>query len=338
MNQTLSLERLIQSLQTLEQDAITYIHQSEQEKGLLRHTLLGPKSKFAKLSKFIATLPKEDRATAGQLLNKTKRAIEYAIDEKQEEKEDNLSNIDMTMPGHRPTIGHYHPTTIVIHEMNEIFKYMGFSVYDGPEIETDEYNYDRVNLPLDHPARDLQDTLYLKDSPYILRTHTSSVEAHILQDFTPPYRFVIPGKVYRYENVNASNNIMFYQYQGLAVGTDITMAHLKGTLDTFIKKFFGNDRETRFRCKYYPEVEPGVGVDISCAFCKKKGCAVCKGRGWIEMLGAGMIHPNMLRRVGHDPSVISGFAWGMGLDRIVMQRYGINDIRSLYNGDIMYKE
>lgn len=338
MDQMLSLERLLHSLQTLEQDAITYIQQSTQDKGLLRHTLLGPKSEFAKLSKLIGTLPKEERATAGQLLNKTKRAIEHAIDAKQEEKEDNLSTIDITMPGHRPAIGHYHPTTIVIHEMNEIFKYMGFSVYDGPEIETDEYNYDRVNLPPDHPARDLQDTLYLKDSPYILRTHTSSVEAHILQDFTPPYRFVIPGKVYRYENVNASNNIMFYQYQGLAVGTGITMAHLKGTLDTFIKKFFGNDRETRFRCKYYPEVEPGVGVDISCAFCKKNGCAVCKGRGWIEMLGAGMIHPNMLRRVGHDPSVISGFAWGMGLDRIVMQRYGINDIRSLYNGDIMYKE
>ncbi|MCX8009215.1 MAG: phenylalanine--tRNA ligase subunit alpha, partial [Patescibacteria group bacterium] len=163
-----------------------------------------------------------------------------------------------------------------------------------------------------------------------------SVEAHILQDFKPPYRFVIPGKVYRYENVNASNNVMFYQYQGLAVGEGITMAHLKGTLDTFVKKFFGKNRETRFRCKYYPEVEPGVGVDISCGFCAKKGCSVCKGRGWVEMLGAGMIHPNMFRRVGLDPQHSTGFAWGMGLDRIVMQRYGIDDIRSLYNGDIMY--
>jgi phenylalanyl-tRNA synthetase alpha chain len=215
---------------------------------------------------------------------------------------------------------------------------MGFSVADGPEIENDEYNYNRLNLPADHPARDLQDSLYIDEPNFLLRTHTSSVESHLLAEVKPPFRYVIPGKVYRYENANATNNIMFYQYEGMAVGTDITLAQLKGTLDLFVKKFFGEKRKTRFRCKYYPQVEPGVGVDISCIFCNKKGCTVCKYRGWIEMLGAGMVHPNMFIKAGLDPEVYSGFAWGMGLDRIVMQRYGISDIRSLYNGDIGYKE
>ena len=221
--------------------------------------------------------------------------------------------------------------------MNDIFQSLGFSVADGPEIETDEFNYNRLNLPADHPARDLQDSLYLQEPDILLRTHTSSVEAHILAEHKPPYRFVFPGKAYRYENVNASNHMMFYHYQGVAVGEGITLANLKWTLDIFVKKFFGPDRKTRFRCKYYPEVEPGVGVDIDCQFCKGKGCPVCKNRGWIEMLGAGMIHPNMLKKVGLDPQKYSGFAWGMGLDRITMSRYQINDIRALYNGDLTYK-
>ncbi len=331
--------QLVGLLVELEQQTKTLIEESTKEKTLLRNDLLGNKSEFARLSKMLSQLPKEDRGRVGALLNQVKQSIEGHLDKYQDANvSEQQPNIDVTMPGHRPHLGHFHPTTIVIEEMNAIFRSMGFSVYDGPEIESDEYNYDRVNLPQDHPARDLQDTLYIKEPDVILRTHTSSVEAHILQDFTPPYRFVIPGKVYRYENVNASNNVMFYQYQGLAVGKGITMAHLKGTLDVFVKKFFGSERETRFRCKYYPEVEPGVGVDISCAFCNKKGCVVCKQRGWIEMLGAGMVHPNMFRRVGLNPNEITGFAWGMGLDRIVMQRFGINDIRALYNGEITYKE
>lgn len=335
----ITVNQLTALLIELEQQAKETINQSSKDKALLRSELLGGKSEFARLSKVIVSLPKEDRGRAGALLNQVKQSIEeYINDHISQPTTPNPQPFDTTMPGHRPHIGHLHPTTIVIEEMNDIFKSMGFSVYDGPEIETDEYNYDRLNLPQDHPARDLQDTLYIEEPDVLLRTHTSSLEAHILMEYQPPFRFVVPGKVYRYENANASNNIMFYQYEGMAVGAGITMAHLKGTLDVFIKKFFGKERESRFRCKYYPQVEPGVGVDISCAFCNKKGCVVCKHRGWIEMLGAGMVHPNMLRKVGLNPNEISGFAWGMGLDRIVMQRFGINDIRSLYNGDIGYKE
>lgn len=338
----LTTDQLAGSLIDLEQRIVAELSQnSSTDQGLLSLEYLGAKSEFATLARGIQFIPKEDRGRIGSLINQVKQAINDRIQEhcqKQINQQSHTETVDMTMPGHRPHVGHLHPTTIVINEMNAIFTRMGFSVYDGPEIETDEYNYDRCNLPQDHPARDLQDTLFIKEPGILLRTQTSSVETHILEELTPPYRFVIPGKVYRYENASASNNSMFYQYQGLAMGEGITMAELKGTLSTFVKAFFGPDRETRFRCKYYPEVEPGVGVDISCGFCQKKGCAVCKGRGWIEMLGAGMVHPNMLRRVNLDPATNAGFAWGMGLDRIVMQRFGINDIRSLYNGDIHYRD
>jgi phenylalanyl-tRNA synthetase alpha chain len=308
----------------------------------LRRLYLGTQGEFTRLSKFIRLVPAQDRQQVGRLLNEVKQVIEVAIAAGQrqakEQERPAQPKSDVTIPGHIPLQGHLHPTTLVVREMNRIFQSLGFSVADGREIETDEYNFDRTNLPPDHPARDLQDALYIQEPIHLLRTHTSSVESHILATAKPPYRFVIPGKVYRNEKANVSNNIMFYQYQGLAVGTDISMAELKGTLNTFVRQFFGPERATRFRCKYYPEVEPGVGVDIDCVFCHGKGCAVCKGRGWIEMLGAGMIHPNMLRRVGLDPSTYTGFAWGMGLDRIVMTRYGISDIRSLYNGDIGYRE
>lgn len=334
---TYTTDQLMGVLIDIEQRVKEELKNASDDKGLLTLKYLGNKSEFASISRLIQYIPKGDRGRIGSLINQIKQSIVDAIDNSQVNKTSDITFFDVTVPGHRPHIGHLHPTTIVINEMNAIFTRMGFSVYDGPEIENDEYNYDRLNLPKDHPARDLQDTLYITEPDVLLRTHTSSMEAHILVEFPPPFRFVVPGKVYRYENANASNNVMFYQYEGIAVGNDITMAELKGTVNTFIKQFFGEERESRFRCKYYPQVEPGVGVDISCAFCNKKGCTVCKGRGWIEMLGAGMVHPNMLRRVNLDPAVYSGFAWGMGLDRIVMQRFGINDIRSLYNGDIGYK-
>jgi len=305
----------------------------------VKSDLIGKNGQVTKIVKTLSQLPPDQKATLGKKINELKKEVEKALTEKEislAHSEKGLEQ-DLTLPGHKPVVGHLHPTTIVINEMNEIFLGMGFSVASGPELETDEWNYDRLNLPLDHPARDLQDTLYIKEPDVLLRTHTSSIEAHILDEMKPPYRFVIPGKVYRYENANASNNIMFYQYQGLVMGEGITMAQLKGTLNTFVQKFWGKETKTRFRCKYYPEVEPGVGVDISCTFCRGAGCSVCKNRGWIEMLGAGMVHPNMIKRVGLDPEKISGFAWGMGLDRIVMTRFGISDVRSLYNGDIIYQ-
>lgn len=302
------------------------------------------KGKITLIMKKIPQMNDLERASVGKLANEVKKVLEDALasqDEVLRGKKSDKANeniIDVSLLGSEITFGRLHPTTIVFRKMNEIFKSMGFSVAEGPEIETDEYNYNRLNLPLDHPARDLQDTLYIREPDLLLRTHTSSIEAHLLATEKPPYRFVIPGKAYRFENINATNNIMFTQYQGLAIGKGISMADLKGTLDTFIKMFFGENRKTRFRCKYYPEVEPGVGVDISCQFCNQKGCSVCKNRGWIEILGAGMVHPNMLKMVNLDPNIYSGFAWGMGSDRIVMDRYKIKDIRALYNGEISFKE
>lgn len=338
-NNAIDATQFIGQLLQAQQDTIALIASAQAPIELVKLDALGPKSDFGQLSKQMKDIAREDKQRVGIVLNQVKLAIEDALAKHTPQTKNAASQIiDVTLPGHIPVMGHLHPTTIVIREMNQIFASMGFSIGDGPEIETDEYNYNRVNLPMDHPARDLQDSIYIEEPNWLLRTHTSSVESHLLEDVPPPFRFVIPGKVYRFENANATNNIMFYQYEGMAVGTDITLSDLKGTLDVFVRKFFGETRETRFRCKYYPQVEPGVGVDISCAFCNKKGCAICKGRGWIEMLGAGMVHPNMFRKAGLDPDTYTGFAWGMGLDRIVMQRYGITDIRSLYNGDIAYKE
>lgn len=310
----------------------------DRDKKLLRLEILGKRGLLHKTFKEVLTSGKYDKGSIGQSFNKLKSEVEEMFETKEGVKSGRKeANFDLTLPGTPMPVGLLHPVNAVAREMNEIFHGLGFSVADGPELETDEYNYNRLNLPMDHPARDLQDSLYIKEPDILLRTHTSSVEAHILADQKPPYRFVFPGKCYRFENVNASNHMMFYQYQGLAVGEKVTMANLKSTFNTFLKKFYGEETVSRFRCKYYPEVEPGVGVDIGCPFCRQKGCSVCKFRGWIEISGAGMVHPNMLKRVGLDPEKYSGFAFGMGLDRVAMTRYGINDIRALFNGDLVYK-
>lgn len=329
-----------EKLQNLKNEALAQIIQASDPEELenLRAHYLGKKGALVEIAKELPKLSPEERAEIGQLFNDTKIAITDALEQKLQTKNKRVEiDEDLTLPGTPIKVGLVHPITAVAQEMNTIFQSLGFSIADGPEIENDEYNYNRLNLPADHPARDLQDSLYLREPDILLRTHTSSVESHILERHKPPYRFVFPGKAYRYENVSPSNHMMFYQYQGVAVGEGITMANLKWTLETFVHQFFGANRKTRFRCKYYPEVEPGVGVDLDCQFCQQKGCSVCKGRGWIEMLGAGMIHPKMLKKVGLNPDKISGFAWGMGLSRITMDRYGLNDIRALFNGDLIYK-
>ncbi len=327
-------------LQNIKSEAMGMIMDATdaEEIDRLRVHYLGKKGVLAEVAREIPNLSAEEKVDIGVLFNDVKTAITEALNSKSPAKEEAKDlRVDLLLPGISPQVGILHPISQTAREMNDIFKHLGFSVADGPEIETEEYNYSRLNLPPDHPARDLQDSIYIKEPDILLRTHVSSVEAHILADKKPPYRFVIPGKVYRYENLGAANHYMFYQYQGVAVGENLTMANLKWTLNTFIHKFFGPNRKTRFRCKYYPEVEPGVGVDIDCPFCNQKGCSVCKQRGWIEMLGAGMIHPAIFKRVGLDPQKYSGFAWGMGLDRITMARYNIGDIRSLFNGDLVYK-
>ncbi len=304
----------------------------------IRIDLFGRNGKITNLVKRIKDVPQENKQQVGILINETKNTLEGLLaEQKNSFKETAREWFDPTIPAKLQKIGNLHPTSIVISEMVEIFKNMGFSVTEGPEIESDHYNFELLNLPKDHPARSLQDVLYIESPEVLLRSHTSSVETRSIENLKPPFRVVVAGKCYRFENVNATNNAMFYQFQGFALQKGLSLADLKGTLYHFAKTYFGDKRKIRFRCKYYPEVEPGVGLDLDCQFCGGKGCAVCKGRGWIEMLGAGMIHPNILRNFKIDPKEISGFAFGMGLDRIVMDRFGIRDIRSLYNGDIKYQ-
>jgi phenylalanyl-tRNA synthetase alpha chain len=304
----------------------------------IRIDLFGRSGKITELVKRIKEVPSENRQQIGILINETKKTLESLLAEQKNSFKENAREwFDPTIPGIKPAIGNLHPTSIVINEMYEIFKHLGFSIMEGPEIETDVYNFEKLNLPKDHPARSLQDVLYIEEPEILLRSHTSSVETRSLEKLKPPFRIVVAGKCYRFENVNASNNSMFYQFQGVALQEGLSMADLKGTLYYFAKEFFGKDRKIRFRCKYYPEVEPSAGLDLDCPFCKGKGCSVCKGRGWLEMLGCGMIHPNILKGFGYDTNKISGFAFGMGLDRIVMDRFKIRDIRSLYNGDIKYQ-
>lgn len=304
----------------------------------IRITYLGRSGKLTSLIKKIKDLNPDEKKGAGIVINETKNTIERnLVSQKNKFRTVVREWFDPTIPGIKPRIGHLHPTSIVINEMYEIFKHLGFSLMEGPEIESDDYNFEKLNLPKDHPARSLQDALFVEKPEVVLRTHTSSVESRSLATLKPPFRIVVAGKCYRHENVNASNNAIFYQFQGFALQRGLSMADLKGTLYYFVKSFFGEKREIRFRCKYYPEVEPSGGLDLDCPFCHKKGCSVCKGRGWLEILGCGMIHPNILKEFGYDTKKISGFAFGMGLDRIVMDKFKINDIRSLYNGDITYQ-
>jgi len=303
----------------------------------IRIDLFGRSGKITLIIKELRNLKPEEKKQIGILINEIKKTLDEFIQTKKNDLKVVIREwFDPTIPAKLKKIGHLHPTSIVISEMVEIFKNLGFSITEGPEIESDRYNFELLNLPKDHPARSLQDVLYIEEPEILLRSHTSSVETRAIEKLKPPFRVVVAGKCYRFESVNATNNAMFYQFQGFALQEGISMADLKGTLFYFVKSYFGEDRKIRFRCKYYPEVEPGVGLDLDCKFCNQKGCAVCKGRGWIEMLGAGMIHPQILKNFGYNPKKISGFAFGMGLDRIVMDRFKIKDIRSLYNGDIKY--
>lgn len=328
-----------EQIQNTKNEALAQIIEAKDAEEIenLRIVYLGRNGKLSVLIKQIGQLSPDERKRAGVLVNEAKQTIEGLLSSQKNKVSSNIREwFDPTVPGIKPTVGHFHPTTAVIAEMFDIFTHLGFSIMEGPEIETDLYNFEKLNLPKDHPARSLQDVLYIDEPEILLRSHTSSVEARALENLKPPFRFIVAGKCYRFESVNASNNAMFYQFQGVALQKGLSMADLKGTLFYFAKNFFGEKRKYRFRCKYYPEVEPGVGLDVDCQFCNGVGCAVCKGRGWIEMLGAGMIHPTILRNCGRNPKVISGFAFGMGLDRIVMDRFKIGDIRSLYNGDIQY--
>jgi phenylalanyl-tRNA synthetase alpha chain len=340
---------VLAQLEELKQKALTELGDAG-DAGQLeawRIRYLGKKSKLNETLRGLSGLPMADRKAAGAAANRLKAELASSLELKKEaleqEKESAAAEgLDVTLPGRRPPLGRLHPVTQVIDEISEIFVAMGFQVVEGPEVEWDYYNFEALNIPKEHPARDTMATLWLDyetdsgERPMLLRTHTSPMQIRVMEEVSPPLRVVVPGKVYRYEATDATHIPMFYQIEGFAVDRGITMADLKGTLYEFARRFFGRERKVRFRCDYFPFVEPGAEMAIECAVCKGEGCRLCGSSGWIEILGAGMVHPRVLERVNIDPEVYSGFAFGMGIERIPMLRYGIDDIRLFYSSDLRF--
>jgi len=290
----------------------------------------------------LGKLSQAERRVQGPLIQKIKTEAQNLFDTKEKELKEVQSGKDLKKNAEdigygKTKIGHLHPLTQTIRMMNDIFVQMGYSVMDGPEVESQEYNMIRLNVPPNHPAMDMQDTIYIKEPDWLLRTQTSSIEARVLEEYKPPFKIVCPGRVYRNEKVNRSNHFIFHQYQGIVVLPKVTMQDLFGTFTYLFKKMYGEDVKVRYRNKYYPEVEPGVGPDMQCFKCKGKGCPLCKGVGWIEMGGSGIIHPNVLKIAGIDKNKWMGFAFGLGLDRWAMAKYNISDIRTLLGGNLGYK-
>ncbi len=307
-----------------------------------RIELLGRHGLLNDLFTKMKDLPDDQKKQYGQELNDLKKNFDEAVNIKSKsiETQRNLSQpIKNNNVFQLPKIGHLHPITVTEQKLNDLFRGLGFSIYASPEIDTDEYNFERLNVPRNHPARDMQDTIYIQEPDYLLRTQTSTIEAHLLDECKDklPIRAAFPGSVYRNEKVNRSNHFIFHQYQAVVVDKNITMKDLIGTMDLMFKTLYGSEVIVRYRCKYYPEVEPGVGPDMQCFHCHGAGCALCKYAGWIEMGGSGMIHPKVLQKAGVDPKVWSGFAFGMGLDRWTMAQTNIKDIRTLMGGNLAYK-
>ena len=294
--------------------------------------------------RIISTLSKEEKKSFVQEINLLKEEVTNLIEQlkfslEQKELSEKLSKdkIDISLPGTKIAKGSKHPLNKVIEEVEELFISMGYDVVTGPEIEKDLYNFEKLNLPKDHPARDAQDSFYLTEE-YLLRTQTSPVQARTMENNLEkgPIRIICPGKVYRRDNDDATHSHQFHQIEGLVIDENISLAHLKGTLEVFAKRMFGNEREIRFRPSFFPFTEPSIEVDVSCFKCNSKGCSICKNTGWIEILGAGMVHPNVLLAGGYDPNKYKGFAFGMGPERIAMLKYGISDIRHFYSNDIRF--
>ncbi len=308
----------------------------------IRVKYLGKKGELTGILKQLGSLSPEERPKVGQLVNMAKSKLEERIktkvDEiKEEELKKSLENekIDVTMPGKRINMGYKHPLSIVLDELKEIFMGMGYSIADGPEVELDYYNFEALNLPKDHPARDTQDTFYISDN-VLLRTQTSPVQVRVMEKQKPPIRIIAPGRVYRSDEVDANHSPLFHQIEGLAIDKGITMGDLKGTLETFAKRLYGDDAVVRFRPHHFPFTEPSAEMDIQCFSCGGKGCRLCKNEGWIEILGCGMVHPKVLENCGIDPEEYQGFAFGIGLERIVMRKFKIDDMRLLYENDMKF--
>ena len=308
----------------------------------LRVRLLGKKSELTEILRGMGSLPAEERPKMGQLVNEVRKELEESLDAavtklQSKEKEARLAaeTLDVTMPGKVSEAGTLHPLNRVLNDLIDLFKSMGFDVVDGPEVETEHYNFEALNVPADHPARDMQDTFYLGEG-LLLRTQTSAAQIRTMETRKPPIRIICPGRVYRADEVDATHSPVFHQVEGLVVDKGVTMCNLKGVLEQFAHEIYGPDTKVRFRPSFFPFTEPSVEVDVSCPECGGKGCRVCKGEGWIEILGAGMVHPRVLKACGIDPDEYSGFAFGIGLDRLTTTRHKISDIRLLFENDLRF--
>ena len=314
----------------------------QEELNNLKIKYLGKKGELTKILRTMGSLSPEERPAVGSLVNEIRDELNNLIEEKEKEfkKQELLrkletENIDVTEPSKKNDIGSLHPITQTIQEVEEIFLGMGYEIADGPEVEKAIYNFDKLNTPPDHPARDIQDTFYITDD-IVLRSQTSPVQARVMENKKPPIKIICPGAVYRSDSVDATHSPVFHQVEGLVVDKKISMTDLKGTLEMFAKKCLGENTKIRFRPHHFPFTEPSAEADVSCFVCGGKGCRVCKGEGWIELLGCGMVHPNVLKNCGIDPKEYSGFAFGFGVERIAMAKFGIEDMRLLFENDIRF--
>jgi len=331
-------------LKSLRSEAISQINKAQDEAALeaARLRFLGRKGELTQILREIGRLSQEERPRVGQIANQTHKDVEQALERRKTELSERFLELrlkeealDVTLPGRPISRGHLHPVTLVINEIVDFFSRLGFQVAEGPDVETDWYNFQALNIPPDHPARDMWDTLYISPE-VVLRTHTSPVQIRAMEKRRPPVRIIAPGRVYRYEAISARSLDMFHQVEGFAVDEQISFADLKGILEEFARAMFGEERTMRFRASYFPFTEPSAEADIDCFVCRGKGCRVCKHTGWLEILGSGMVHPRVLRNVGYDPEVYQGFAFGMGVERIAMLKYGIDDIRLFVENDLRF--
>ena len=328
-------------LQELHDEAVKKIQESDALDKLndVRVAYLGKKGQLTAVLKGMKDVPPEERPQVGQLVNDTRAKIEAVLEETKKQLEDAARElqlkaevIDVTLPAKKSVIGHRHPNTIALEEVERIFIGMGYEVVEGPEVEYDEYNFTKLNIPADHPAKDEQDTFYINDT-YLLRTQTSGTQVHVMEQGKLPIRMIAPGRVFRSDEVDATHSPSFHQIEGLVIDKHITFADLKGTLAEFAKELYGEDIKVRFRPHHFNFTEPSAEMDVSCFKCGGSGCRFCKGTGWIEILGCGMVHPNVLKMSGIDPEEYSGFAFGVGLERIALLKYEIDDMRLLYEND-----
>ncbi len=333
-----------EQLEALRQKALAQLDalSSSKEVEEFRIRMLGKKGELTGLLRGMGSLPAEERPIVGQMVNELRAQLEEKLGAREaalanEAKEARLAEetIDVTLPGEQRTVGGLHPLNTVLEDLIDIFRSMGFDVVDGPEVETDYYNFEALNVPADHPARDMQDTFYLAEN-LLLRTQTSAAQIRTMENRKPPIRIICPGRVFRADEVDATHSPVFHQVEGLVVDKGITMCDLKGVLEQFAREIYGPETKVKFRPSFFPFTEPSVEVDVTCSECGGKGCRVCKGSGWIEILGAGMVHPRVLAGCGIDPEEYSGFAFGIGLDRLTTTRHKISDIRLLFENDVRF--